>query len=310
MKRTDHPAHLSWIGLLMLGAILLGACGPADVAAPVPVFDTGADPSTWAAVPAGEFLQGQHEVRASVDHDYEIMTYLVTHQQYADYLNEALASGAVEIQDDSIVGYYPGDEYRAARHEVRIDPGNYIHMPLEDPALRLVFDGSTFAVSPGWEAHPMTMVTWFGARAYCEQNGWRLPTESEWEKAARGPLDSPAGNRPFPWGTDIARNNANYYASRDPFEKMSSYGSRTTPVGFYNGRTYDGYETLDSPSPYGLYDMAGNVWQWTGDVHPFEHYRYLRGGSKDTYDMDLRIWVRNSATPTYFSPGVGFRCAR
>ncbi len=113
-----------------------------------------------------------------------------------------------------------------------------------------------------------------------------------------------------PGAIEIARNNANFYASRDPFEDMSSFGSRTTPVGFYNGDTYDGYETLDSASPYGLYDMAGNVWQWTADVTEGLHDRYLRGGSKDTYEADLRIWVRNSATPTYFSPGVGFRCVR
>jgi formylglycine-generating enzyme required for sulfatase activity len=56
--------------------------------------------------------------------------------------------------------------------------------------------------------------------------------------------------------------------------------------------------------------MAGNVWQWTGDVYEGMHYRFLRGGSKDTYDMDLRLWVRNNATPAYVSPGVGFRCAR
>jgi formylglycine-generating enzyme required for sulfatase activity len=91
---------------------------------------------------------------------------------------------------------------------------------------------------------------------------------------------------------------------------MSSFGSRTSPVGFYNGKEYAGYQTLDSISPYGLYDMAGNVWQWTGDVYEGMHYRFMRGGSKDTYEMDLRLWVRNNATPTYFSPGVGFRCAR
>jgi formylglycine-generating enzyme required for sulfatase activity len=91
---------------------------------------------------------------------------------------------------------------------------------------------------------------------------------------------------------------------------MGSFGSRTSPVGFYNGRSYDGSVTLDSASPYGLYDMAGNVWQWTGDVYEGQHYRYLRGGSKDTYEMDLRVWVRNNATPTYYSPGVGFRCVR
>lgn len=298
-----------WIALALAAAVL-GACGPADVQAPVPVFDTGADTSQWAAIPAGDFFKGQHDTIASVSHDYEMMVFLVTHEQYAAYLNAALAEGALQALDHTLVGYYPGDEFRAARHEVRIDPGEYLYIPLNDPALRLEFDGAAFAAMPGWEAHPMTTVTWFGARAYCDHYSWRLPTELEWEKGARGPLDGPESNRPFPWGSEIARNNANYYASRDPFEKMSSYGSRTTPVGFYNGGSYEGYATLDSPSPYGLYDMAGNVWQWTGDVHPFEHYRYLRGGSKDTYEMDLRIWVRNSATPTYASPGVGFRCAR
>ena len=153
----------------------------------------------------------------------------------------------------------------------------------------------------------MTMVTWFGAWGYCGYYDYRLPSEEEWTKAARGEDD-----RPFPWGDEIVRENANFYSSRDPFENMKSFGSRTSPVGFYNGKAYDGYQTVNSPSPYGLYDMAGNVWQWIGDVQPQEGFsdRLMHGGSKDIYDMDLRIWVRNSAPPMYYSPGVGFRCAR
>ena len=150
-----------------------------------------------------------------------------------------------------------------------------------------------------------TQEQWLSVIERMNSYGARLPTEAEWEKAARG-----TDTRPFPWGDDIQRENANFYSSRDPFENMASFGSRTSPVGFYNGKTYDGYQTLDSVSPYGLYDMAGNVWQWTGDVYEGMHYRFMRGGSKDTYSMDLRIWVRNNATPIYFSPGVGFRCAR
>lgn len=294
----------------MLCAGVLPACGSAQVDAPVPVFDTGADTSRWAAIPAGEFLHGQHETIASTDHAYEMMVFPVTQAEYAAYLNEALPTGAVTLRQDGILGYYGGDQFRGARHEQRVDAGDYLHMPLNVPAQRLQSNGMTFSVTPGWEMHPATMVTWFGARAYCAHYGWRLPTELEWEKGARGPLDGLESNRPFPWGGQIARSNANYYASRDPFENMRTYGSRTTPVGFYNGRQYGDYATRDSPSPYGLYDMAGNIWQWTGNVYPFEHYRYLRGGSKDTYEMDLRIWVRNSATPVYASPGVGFRCAR
>jgi len=226
--------------------------------------------------------------------------------QYVGFLNAALADGTIKVDADKMVGFYPGDEFHAVKHEIEISPGEYIYIPLNDPASRFSFDGTKFTAKPGYENHPMTNVSWFGAWGFCGYNSYRLPTELEWEKAARGSTDS----RPFPWGEEIARNNANFYSSRDPFEDMSSLGSRTSPVGFYNGQIYDGYQTLDSASPYGLYDMSGNVWQWMANIYEGQHYRYMRGGSKDTYAMDLRIWVRNNATPTYFSPGVGFRCVR
>lgn len=286
--------------------LLLTACGAVDLDAPVPTVETGVDPESWALVPAGEFLSGQHSDPATIDHDYEIMVTDVTVTQYAAFLNQALADGTLRIDGDRIVGFYPGDEFHGVKHEIEIPAGDYVFIPLNDPASRFTFDGAAFAAKPGYEHHPMTNVSWLGAWGYCGSTGGRLPTELEWEKAARGPED----DRPFPWGYEIARNNANFYASRDPFEDMGSFGSRTSPVGFYNSRAYDGYATRDSASPYGLYDMAGNVWQWTGDVYEGQHYRYMRGGSKDVYEMDLRIWVRNNATPTYYSPGVGFRCAR
>lgn len=293
---------------LILLALILAACAAVDGAtvlnAPLPAFDTGVDANAWASIPAGEFFYGQHEEVASTD-AYEIMITDVTTAQYAAFLNAALAADHVKIDGDRVVGHYPGDEFRWVKHEERIDAGDWIFVPLNDPSQRVRFDGATFTVQPGYENHPMTMVSWFGAWGYCSYYGNRLPTEMEWEKAARG-----TDTRPFPWGDDIKRTNANFYASRDPYEDMSSFGSRTTPVGFYGGKTYDGYVTLNSASPYGLYDMAGNVWQWTGNVYEGMHYRFMRGGSKDTYEMDLRIWVRNNATPTYVSPGVGFRCAR
>jgi formylglycine-generating enzyme required for sulfatase activity len=270
----------------------------------MPVYDSGIDPNTWVGVPAGEFYFGQHE-DVETTPAFEIMVTDVTTAQYADFLNEALAAGYVRLDGNQVVGYYPGDEFHGVKHEERIDPGDWIFIPLDDPSQRIQFDGSKFAVQPGYENHPMTMVSWFGAWGYCGFYEWRLPTEMEWEKAGRG-----SDTRPFPWGEEIQRQNANFYHSRDPFEEMATNGSRTSPVGFYNGQAYGNYQTLDSASPYGLYDMAGNVWQWTGDVYEGMHYRFLRGGSKDTYEMDLRLWVRNNATPTYFSPGVGFRCAR
>jgi sulfatase modifying factor 1 len=287
---------------MLVLVVLLTACAQVDLNASLPTFDTGVDPNAWAKIPAGEFYFGQHE-EVETTAAYQIMITDVTTAQYAAFLNNALADGYIKIDGDQIVGYYPGDEFRGFKHEEPIEAGDWIFIPLNDPSQRIAFDGNTFSVQPGYENHPMTMVSWFGARGYCEYYNWRLPTEMEWEKAGRG-----TDTRPFPWGDEIVRENANYYASRDPFEDMGSYGSRTTPVGFYNGRTYDGYTTLDSASPYGLYDMAGNVWQWTGNVYEDMHYRFMRGGSKDTYDMDLRLWVTNNATPTYYSPGVGFRC--
>lgn len=285
--------------------IILTACQPVDVNAPAPVYDTGISPEAWVEVPAGEFFSGQFNFETLIDYDYEIMITHVTKQQYADYLNEALAEGYIKISNNEVVGYYPGDEFNDGRHEEEINAGDYIHIPIEDPVLRLNYDGNTFTADPTWSNHPMTMVSWFGAKAYCDYYGWRLPSELEWEKAARG-----TDTRPFPWGDSFERNNANLITSRDPFEDMGTFGSRTTPVGFYNGKTYDGYVTLDSASPYGVYDMAGNVWEWTSNIYEEQHYRYLRGGSKDVYENYLRIWVRNSSTPVHISPSFGFRCVR
>jgi formylglycine-generating enzyme len=293
-----------FIPSLILLTVLLASCSPVDLNAAMPTFDTGIDPDSWAQVPAGEFHFGQFHDMETTD-AFEIMVTDVTVSQYAGFLNAAQADGSVKIVDGEVVGYYPGDVFHGVKHEEEIKAGDWIFIPLDDPSQRIQFDGSTFSAQPGYENHPMTMVSWFGAWGYCSYYDYSLPTEIEWEKAARG-----TDERPFPWGEEIHRENANFYASRDPFEDMGSFGSRTSPVGFYNGQKYGGYQTLDSASPYGLYDMAGNVWQWTGDVYEGMHLRFLRGGSKDTYDMDLRIWVRNNATPTYFSPGVGFRCVR
>ena len=292
--------------LLCLFALLLAGCGSTESdGGPLPTIDTGVDPESWSTVPAGEFLEGRHDHETMVDYDYEIMVTDVTNTQYAAYLNEALASGAVKQAGEEIVGYYPGDDFLGFRHEEQITAGDWLHIPLDEAGLRLDFDGQTFNVLEGYENHPMVQTTWFGAKAYCDFFDWRLPTEIEWEKAARG-----VDNRPYPWGDTIEQANANYYSSHDVFEKIAGGLGDTTPVGFYNGASYEGYETLDSPSPYGLYDMGGNVWQWTGDVHENQHYRYLRGGAKDNYAYNLRVWTRNSAGPQHHGTNIGFRCVR
>ncbi|MCQ3939015.1 MAG: hypothetical protein DPW18_18505 [Chloroflexi bacterium] len=306
-RAWSRYAHFVRYSTIALAMTLLASCAPVDLNAPLPpsVIETSIL-TAWAQVPEGEFFFGQfNEVEFTPA--FEIMVTDVTAQQYADYLNAAIADGTLKIEGNSVLGYYPGDPFHGIKHELEIKEGDWEYIPLADPSQRVKYDGTRFTVQEGYEYHPMTMVTWFGAWGYCQYYGYSLPSEIQWEKAARG-----TDGRPFPWGWEIQRENANFYSSRDPFEDMSSFGSRTTPVGYYNGSVYDGFQTVNSASPYGLYDMAGNVWQWIGDVQFQEGFsdRFMKGGSKDTYDMDLRVWVRNSAPPMYYSPGVGFRCVR
>jgi formylglycine-generating enzyme required for sulfatase activity len=290
----------------MMGLLLAG-CGPkpgSQIGEPIAI-ETGVDPDDWAQVPAGSFYTGLHAHPAEISYAYEIMVTDVTNAQYSAYLNQALGEGYIQRAGEEISGYFPGDEFHGFKHEERINAGNWLHVPLNEAGLRIQEKSGSFRALEGYENHPMVQVTWFGAKAYCEYYGWRLPTELEWEKAARG-----EDERPYPWGWEIENNNANYYSSHDIFEKTFGKLGDTTPVGFYNGGTYGGYETLGSASPYGLYDMAGNVWQWADDDYEDQHYRYMRGGSKLDYAYNLRVWTRNSAAPYYFSPNVGFRCAR
>ena len=298
MRKCAH-----WVVAILV--LVLAGCSSPTPDASVPVVETGVDAEAWVTVPAGPFLMGQHEHETEIAYDYEIMVTDVTNAQYARFLNAALASGDVKIVDNQVVGYYPGDVFHGHRHEREIAAGDWAYITLDDPALRLTFDGSTFAVKPGYEQHPMTMVSWFGAWGYCGFYDARLPSTAEWEKAARG-----TDNRPFPWGDTITPAHANFVSSHDIFERVFAGAGGTTPVGFYNGKTYDGYVTQNGASPYGLYDMAGNVWQWTGDVYEGAHYRDLRGGSHVTYGYNLRIWTHNNADPIHTAPDVGFRCVR
>jgi formylglycine-generating enzyme required for sulfatase activity len=287
--------------------VLITACssGSNPAGDQPPRIDTGVDSETWALVPAGTFLSGQHNHETLIDYDYAIMVTDVTNAQFAAYLSQALADGWVRLEGDVVIGAYPGDVFHAYEHEMEISAGEYVHVQTGEDGPRIQSVGGIFTSQPGFENHPVVQVSWFGARGYCEYYGWRLPLELEWEKAARGPDD-----RPYPWGNEIDQAHANFYSSHDLFEKMVGGAGGTTPVGFYSGLSYQDFQTQDSASPYGLYDMAGNVWQWTGDIYEDQHYRYMRGGSLENYAYNLRIWTRNSASPTYASPSLGFRCAR
>ena len=157
----------------------------------------------------------------------------------------------------------------------------------DDPAFRI-------------PTHPVVGVSWFEADAYCRWRGGRLPTEAEWEKAARGP-----DGRRYPWGAAWSAERAN----------GDAVVGRLTPVGSYPGGV----------SPYGAHDMAGNVWEWVQDWYGKYYYRespranppgpptgegrVLRGGSWNFPPRHLRAAARTHLPPESRIRYLGFRCA-
>jgi len=240
-------------------ALLLAACSSAEAGGPPVTVETGIDPDAWALVPAGEFLMGQFEERTPL---ITTMRSWCTRDQRAvrRILNAALADETNHFNDEKteILGFYPGDEFHAPARG-RIDAGDWLLYPVTEEGVRLDFDGETFAPKAGYENHPATFVTWFGARAYCEYYEGRLPSGAEWEKprAARRML---VRTRGASRSSAITRTST---PAATPSRK--AWGDRATRrrLATTTARRMGDYETLDSPSPYGVYDMGGNVWQWT-----------------------------------------------
>ncbi len=255
----------------------------------------------WVTVPAGHFLSSLNHHDINIPYDFDIMVTEVTNTQYAEYLNSAMAQKLITVNDGVVIGHYVGDTFIGGRHEIEIATGDYPYYDLNGQRVRITYTNGEFAVKKGYEMYPATYVSWFGANAYALFNKYRLPFKLEWEKAARG-----TDGRSFPFIHEPEPQRANYYHSKDPFDKMNG----VLPVGFYNGKTHGGFTTIDSPGPYGTYDQAGNVAEWTGDIVAGTDQRYIYGGSQMDYDFDLRPHTENISRPAYMSFQTGFRCVR
>ncbi len=192
-----------------------------------------------------------------------------------------------------------------------------------DPYQGLYLDGEEWAIDAGWEDRPAVGVNWYGASAFCVSNNRRLPTEAEWEKAAKGGFEHTI----FPWGDTFESNALNYLANGDPYE--SGLPPFTTPVGYFDGEEHDGYPTTDGRSPYGLHDMLGNAAEWVGDWYGEDYYndppdggwqnpagpdsgddKVIRGSAWASADETITRNTRRDHFPPD-SPGIssfGFRC--
>ncbi|MGD8603225.1 MAG: SUMF1/EgtB/PvdO family nonheme iron enzyme [Anaerolineales bacterium] len=276
-------AALVWSGLF------LHACSSSS-ALQVEVGDTlvsDVDGMMMVFVPAGEFLQGAGEDPAATQDEFpQRSVYLdaywidqteVTNAMFAEFLNQE--------GNQKEGGFYWADALSSFQ-DIRWVDGEWV-------------------VPPGLEQHPVREVTWFGAQAYCQWVGRRLPTEAEWEKAARG-----TDGRVYPWGESQPNcDTANYDAG--------CYLRVTTRVGSWPL----------SHSPYGVHDMAGNLWEWTADWYQHDYYasaplenpqgpgsgteKVIRGGSYFPHDYadHIRTTNREGYMPTSSGPNLGFRCA-
>ncbi len=178
--------------------------------------------------------------------------------------------------------------------------GNANWIEAIDVDLRVHLVDGIWKVDPGNDNYPMNEMTWYGARAFCAWRGGSLPTEAEWEKAARG-----TDGRTYPWGEGITCKQANFAGC------------------FFAAVQIDGLP--ESASPYGAYNMAGNMMEWTADWYDANYYansplenptgpdhgnfRVLRGGTWRHNAGNVRTTYRYPKLPVLTYATVGFRCA-
>jgi formylglycine-generating enzyme required for sulfatase activity len=242
--------------LLLMGYSLLSFAFICSCGAPkIKVEECDIAQLRMVKVAKGPFTFGIDAKKMNIAYDYFIMKYEVTNEEYAAFLNSALSKGELSLKDTLVLGTYAGDSL--------IPKGLYCYKILDD---ELGYKDGRFTALEKWKKHPVIRISWFGAKAFAKSHGMDLPDEYEWEKAARG-----NSGYDYPWGNEIDGRRANYFNSKDPFD------NRSTPVGFYNGEKHEGFQTIDSPSPYGCYDMAGNAWEylntkWAPDMP------YFKGG--------------------------------
>lgn len=258
------------------------------------------DDAVMVYVPEGEFLMGRDTpnnptIRSVYLDAFWIYQTEVTNDQFAKFASRTRYKTTAEVNTWSINYLSPV-----------ISPDTYWAAPLGP--------GSDLS---GMGDHPVVHVSWVDADAYCRWAGGRLPTEAEWEKAARG-IDG----QQYPWGDDpVTGDKANFcdllcpdWVLRD--ESQNDGHGRTAPVGSYPAGI----------SPYGALDMAGNVKEWVADWFESDYYlrspnenptgpdsgntRVVRGGSWMNTELALRASDRRNEFEGASNDYIGFRCVQ
>jgi formylglycine-generating enzyme required for sulfatase activity len=233
-------------------------------------------------VPAGEFIMGSSDAQVDIA--------LALCKEYVDDCQRSWFESEQPQHTVYLDAFYiDKTEVTNAQYRKCVEAG-----ACDAPSNTAYYDNANYA------QYPVIYVDWYQAMAYCEWAGKRLPTEAEWEKAARG-----TDGRTYPWGNTFAGSRLNFCDKNCPHDwkdaSVDDGYARTAPVGSYPAGS----------SPYGALDMAGNVWEWTAsEWEPGHEFRVLRGGSLAQPGVNARAAERYGSTPANAAAAVGFRCAR
>jgi formylglycine-generating enzyme required for sulfatase activity len=239
-------------------------------------------------IPEGFFTSGEDQESVNLTYDYSITKYEISFNQFAEFMNSLRRYDWWKFNDNKtgLIGYWDGDEFKSY--------GWYLFYIIDEVlsdsnSHYIYWDGEEFIVPSELGEFPVTNVTWYGAQAYAEYYGAALPTADEWEKAARG-----NDGRIYSWGNELDSSYGNFWSEQN---------SGAKPVGYYNGEN----GTVDAQSPYGLYDMSGNVSEWT---YTSGSEAEIFGGSwADRMDTS-QVWKHQTRYLEHTSNTLGFRIVR
>ena len=297
-------------------------------------------PQDMAHIPDGSFQMGNSFSEGDSDElpvhtvtvdAFHMGKYEITNGQYCQYLNYALSQSLITVTSGVVYQAGSGTSYP------------YCDTNTSSSYSQISYSGGVFSVRTksgrNMSNDPMVMVSWYGSVAYCNRRsqqegkeqcynlstwvcnfnkkGYRLATEAEWEYAARGGL---SGKR-FPWGDTINQTQANFYSNSSYTYDVSLVKNRYHPLWNDGIHPYTSVVGSFSANGYGLYDMAGNVWEWCNDWYgsyssspqtnptgpTSGSIRVARGGGWDENASYCRVADRDYYPPYYRGYGGGFR---